>query len=104
MSYDNVDTYYENEVARNPYYLKTWLQYISAKSNAAPAVKYSLYERALKHLPRSYKLWNAYLTDVSARLKGKQISDRRYIGLKSTFERSLIHMNKMPRIWCVYIY
>ncbi len=49
------------EIARNPYSLKNWLRYLGAKTQAKPVKRYLLYERALKFLPGSYKLWWAYL-------------------------------------------
>ena len=50
------DLLYEEELLRNPYSLKMWLRYISARSDAAPKKRYLLYERALKVLPGSYKV------------------------------------------------
>ena len=93
------DAYFESEISRNPHHLKSWLQFIEHKRNSSPVTRYVVYERALKHLPRSYKLWMLYLTDISDHLRGKKMSDKRYLGLKNVFERSLVHMNKMPRIW-----
>jgi len=58
-----VDIGLEDEVARNPYSVKSWLAYTDAKSSAAPAVRYSVYERSLRLMPGSYKLWVAYLSD-----------------------------------------
>lgn len=60
-----------------------------------------IYERALKCLPRSYKLWQAYLRERSSNLADKCITSKRFEILINTFERALIHMNKMPRIWSV---
>jgi len=79
--------------------MKTWFLYLHSVSGAKPTTKYTLYERALKFLPRSYKLWWSYLNAISSRLDGKQVSDKRYLGLQSVFERSLVYMNKMPQIW-----
>ena len=93
--------YYESELARNPYNLRTWLAFLNTEKNSMPINRFVVYERAVKHLPRSYKLWVAYLTDLSTRLKGKKVTDKRCMGLKNTFERALVHMNKMPRIWYV---
>ena len=95
----STDAYFENEVTRNPHHMKTWFQFVDSKRDASPVIRFAIYERALKHLPRSYKIWKAYLNEVSTRLKGKSISDKRFLGLKNIFERSLVHMNKMPTIW-----
>lgn len=57
------DMQFEEEISRNPYYLKIWLAYLQFKNSASPSNRYMVYERALKYLPRSYKLWYAYLTE-----------------------------------------
>lgn len=61
-----------------------------------------LYERALKLVPGSYKLWHAYLKDRVARVSSKPITDPAYQVVNNTFERALVFMNKMPRIWLEY--
>lgn len=95
------DLAWEEEVARNPYGLKNWWRYIQhKKATRVFAVDvYVVYERSLKYLPRSYKLWRAYLDDRAENLIHCCITDKRYIILLNTFERALIHMHKMPRIW-----
>uniref|UniRef100_T1KW55 Suppressor of forked domain-containing protein n=1 Tax=Tetranychus urticae TaxID=32264 RepID=T1KW55_TETUR len=68
---------FEEEVCRYPYSIKHWLRYISAKKDekAPLEVVNLLYERALKELP----------------------------GINNCFERSLVFMHKMPRIWIEYL-
>jgi pre-mRNA-splicing factor SYF1 len=90
---------FEEEISRNPFYLKGWLKYLDYKKNSVPTDRYFVYERALKYLPRSYKLWFGYLSLRRARLEYVSINDKRYQLLLSTFERALVHMNKMPVIW-----
>jgi hypothetical protein len=51
------DLLYEEDVLRNPYNLKGWWRYIQAKKGAKPAQRNLLFERAVKELPGSYKLW-----------------------------------------------
>jgi pre-mRNA-splicing factor SYF1 len=96
------DKYYEDEVARNPYHLKAWTSYLTWKKEALPAMRFFIYERALKYLPRSYKLWFAYLMERKKGLRGKSVADKGYDILINTFERALVHMNKMPKIWKEY--
>ena len=91
----------EDEVSRNPYTLKTWLNYLLVKKSASSLVRYVIYERALKFLPRSYKLWHAYLGERRAAVEHKCLSDKSFTNLVQTFERALIHLHKMPRIWYV---
>eukprot|EP00955_Chlamydomonas_euryale_P041596 352041-Chlamydomonas_euryale.AAC.3 len=51
------DLLYEEELLRNPYNLKMWLRYIAARIDAPTRRRYLLYERALRALPGSYKVW-----------------------------------------------
>lgn len=90
---------FEDEVARNPYYLKAWLRYLEFRKAAPTTEKYAIYERALKYLPRSYKLWYSYLSLRSSRLSHACVTDKRFTRLINIFELSLVHMNKMPVIW-----
>lgn len=65
-----------------------------------------IYERALKELPGSFKLWYNYLKLRRNQMKGKCITDPDYDELNNVFERSLVFMYKMPRIWmdyCVFL-
>lgn len=65
-----------------------------------------LYERALKELPGSYKLWYNYLRTRRQQVKGRCIIDPTFEEVNNAFERSLIFMHKMPRIWmdyCVFL-
>eukprot|EP01041_Mallomonas_annulata_P004566 gene4566-9076_t len=96
------DLRYEEEIARNPYYLKNWWNYLLFKKECQPTARYIIFERALKYLPRSYKLWHAYLTERRDRTKNRSISDKKFILLINTYERALVHLHKMPRIWTDY--
>ena len=91
---------YEEEVIRNPYYLKAWLKYIEISRDKIPVPKqYILFERALQYLPRSYKLWIKYFQLRELRLTDAPINDSRFKQLIDTYEKSLVHMHKMPVIW-----
>jgi len=67
-------------------------------------------ERALALLPGSYKLWMNHL-DFRLSLLPKNtisgnndtISETKYKSIQSAFERSLVRMNTMPRIWLMYL-
>ena len=56
------DLPFEEELLRNPHSLKSWLRYIESREDAPPRTINLLYERALRELPGSYKLWYKYLT------------------------------------------
>ncbi|XP_015791103.1 pre-mRNA-splicing factor SYF1 [Tetranychus urticae] len=96
---------FEEEVCRYPYSIKHWLRYINAKKDekAPLEVVNLLYERALKELPGSYKLWYGYLLWRKRNLDGKSIVDIEYKQVNNCFERSLVFMHKMPRIWIEYL-
>lgn len=51
------DLPYEEEILRNAYSLKHWMRYVEYKKTAPRSVINQVYERALKQLPGSYKLW-----------------------------------------------
>lgn len=97
---DAQDLQYEDEAANNPYSLRTWLNYLEYKKNSPVIQRFAIYERGLSFLPRSYKLWHRYLQERRSQLKNCSFAeDERFMVLVKTFERSLVHMNKMPRIW-----
>lgn len=62
-----------------------------------------IYERALKSLPGSYKLWYNYLIERRAQLENLRVDDRAFEALNNTFERALAQMHKYPRIWLDYL-
>ncbi|KAG6531062.1 hypothetical protein ZIOFF_004832 [Zingiber officinale] len=62
-----------------------------------------IYERALKALPGSYKLWHAYLRERLEAVRGRPVNDLAFDSLNNTFERALVTMHKMPRIWLMYL-
>jgi pre-mRNA-splicing factor SYF1 len=115
---------YELELKKNPYYLKLWLTYLAYNQENDEIFRYKLYERALVFLPRSYKLWHAYLVERTSAVNDKSVIgithslsnlgylltyslthllDKRLELLVDCYERALVHLNKMPRIWLDYI-
>merc|ERR1712176_1201485 len=93
----------KNELSRNPCSHKNWIQYIQKNGKNHLPIKKVLYEQALKIFPASYKLWFAYLRekrDESVRFR----PDHPEIEVVSdTFQRSIVTMNKMPRIWLEFM-
>ncbi|KAJ1439699.1 pre-mRNA-splicing factor SYF1 [Ochromonadaceae sp. CCMP2298] len=100
---DAQDVQFEEEIARNPHYVKVWWSYLVVKHDAAPSARYMIYERALKYLPRSYKLWHAYLLERKRRADNKSVTSKKVQILVNTYERALVSMHKMPRIWLDYL-
>lgn len=97
------DLVYEEEILRNPFTLKLWWRYLVARRDAPFEKKGILYERAVKALPGSYKLWYAYLREKLDLVRGLPITHWRYENLNNTFERALVTMHRMPRIWIMYL-
>lgn len=91
------------EIARNPYALKAWLRYLEAKTQACqarPVKRYLIYERALKFLPGSYKLWAAYLQERRAAVEGKvPVTHARYQILVNTYERCVRALRRVVVWW-----
>ncbi|CAL8465590.1 g5126 [Coccomyxa elongata] len=80
-----------------------WWRYLEARRDAPARRRYILYERALKALPVSYKLWHAYLQERQKAVRGLAITDPAVASLNNTYERALVSMHKMPRIWLEYL-
>lgn len=99
MLFEDEDLPFEEDCIRNPYSLKSWLRYIDFKSKAGIAANwiavYLIYERALKQLPGSYKLWYSYLKLRRTHLKGKCISDSEYEEVNNVYDRALAYMSKV---------
>lgn len=102
---DDDDIPYEEDVVRNQYSVKHWLRYIEhklQKTATKQASIFMLYERALKSLPGSYKLWNRYLKYRRETVQNQLITSSQFQDLNNCYERSLVFMHKMPRIWIDY--
>ena len=103
---DSFDVDWEKTLLREPYDVELWLEYAQDKQRrgfSKPSVSV-VFERALALLPGSYKLWWTYLNirrswimDCPAEPNAPLI-----LSLNSTFERCLLYMNKMPKIWLFY--
>ena len=72
------------------------------KADAPKNMLNLVFERALKELPGSYKLWYNYLKVRRKQMKGRCVTDPGYDAVNSCFERCLVWMHKMPRIWMDY--
>ncbi|CAG8955878.1 hypothetical protein HYFRA_00008728 [Hymenoscyphus fraxineus] len=100
------DTIYEQDILRDAGTVKPWLAYIEFKIQHGSLHEQAyVLERACRQLPRSYKLWKMYLT-LRMKHLGKlnpAIFASEYAKVNSLFERALILLNKMPRIWEMYL-
>ncbi|XP_015122343.1 pre-mRNA-splicing factor SYF1 [Diachasma alloeum] len=93
---------YEEEMLRNPYSMKHWQRYIDHLKNTKSPNLNVVFRRALEKLPGSYKLWYNYLCNRRTQLKTKCIDDKMYEDVNNDYERALVFMHKMPRIWIEY--
>ncbi|KAJ8251347.1 hypothetical protein GJAV_G00220370 [Gymnothorax javanicus] len=100
--FEEDDLPYEEEIIRNPYSVKCWMRYIEYKQNGPKSVLNMIYERALKELPGSYKLWYNYLRERRKQVKGRCITEPAFEEVNNCHERALVFMHKMPRIWLDY--
>ncbi|KAF4805851.1 Pre-mRNA-splicing factor SYF1 [Colletotrichum siamense] len=100
------DSVYEQDVLRNPGSTKPWLAYIQFKTQHGTLRERAfVLERACLQLPRSYKLWKMHLTFRVKHVSklNPAIFAAEYRKVNALFERGLILLNKMPRIWELYL-
>jgi pre-mRNA-splicing factor SYF1 len=101
------DVVYEQDILRDPSSVKPWLRYIESKQQHRASLLDQAFvlERACAHLPRSYKLWKMYLEIRVKHLRNVDpvVHVTEYNKVNALFERALILLNKMPRIWEMYL-
>eukprot|EP00300_Choanocystis_sp_HF-7_P017933 c19881_g1_i1.p1 GENE.c19881_g1_i1~~c19881_g1_i1.p1 ORF type:complete len:933 (-),score=253.19 c19881_g1_i1:48-2846(-) len=97
------DVLYEEDVIRTPFEVKPWLRYLHHKIDAPQKARNLLYERALSYIPGSYKLWLRYVEERVRVIKHLCIDHPAYSAVINVFERCLVFMHKMPRIWIEYL-
>ncbi|KAI9827221.1 MAG: pre-mRNA-splicing factor syf1 [Thelocarpon impressellum] len=100
------DTIYEQDILRDAASVKPWLAYVEVKMRHGTLLEQAyVLERAVTVLPRSYKLWKMYLDLRVKHLAGMNpaIHFPQFAKVNCLFERSLILLNKMPRIWESYL-
>ncbi|KAL8925766.1 MAG: hypothetical protein Q9208_003263 [Pyrenodesmia sp. 3 TL-2023] len=100
------DIVYEQDIIRDPASTKPWLNYINYKFQYGSLLERAfVLERACLHLPRSYKLWKMYLELRIKHLRNKNpaLHATEYAKVNALFERALILLNKMPKIWEMFL-
>ncbi|XP_030401394.1 pre-mRNA-splicing factor SYF1 isoform X2 [Gopherus evgoodei] len=95
LFFEEEDLQYEEEILRNPFSVKCWIRYIEFKQNAPRHVLNLIYERALKELPGSYKLWYNYLKQRRKQVKNRCVTDPSYEEVNNCHERALVFMHKL---------
>ena len=56
-----------------------------------------------RSLLRQQQLWHAYLQERYEAVRDLRITEAAYPALNNTFERALVTMHKMPKIWELYL-
>ncbi|KFY22875.1 hypothetical protein V493_06276 [Pseudogymnoascus sp. VKM F-4281 (FW-2241)] len=100
------DTIYEQDILRDPESIKPWLEYINFKLRHGNLHEQAyVLERACLQLPRSYKLWRMYLSIRTKHLRklNPAIFAAEFAKVNSLFENALVLLNKMPKIWEMYL-
>lgn len=100
------DTIYEQDILRNPSSIKPWLEYANFKRQYGTMVERAfVLERACTTFPRSYKLWKMYLELRTQHLKKRNPAryQAHFMKVNALFERALVLLNKMPKIWEMYL-
>jgi pre-mRNA-splicing factor SYF1 len=100
---DESDILYEEEIIKNKYSPKVWLRYLDYKKDSPQSVRNLIYERALKEIPGSYKVWYAYLRERRGLVRYKSPLDPTLEDLNNAYERCLVFLHKMPRLWTEYL-
>ena len=128
IAIDDGDIPFEEDIVRNPYNVKSWLRFVEHKlievKNTKPRsfdhnvphedlIKIPLmrperqlnmiFERAVKELPGSYKIWRTYLTERRRQCQRFPPDSYHYEAANNAHERAMVFMHKMPRIWIEYI-
>lgn len=110
---DPVSSQFEYDLLRHAAYSpKTWLRYIEhLRHHDHDDVDFGpvdmVWERAVKVMPTCYKLWHGYIGWKMAQFRESiSPSSSASINLEhlvSLFERALIHLPRMPRLWLDYL-
>ncbi|SLM39491.1 pre-mrna-splicing factor syf1 [Lasallia pustulata] len=100
------DVIYEQDILRDPGSTKPWLAYVDFKHQHGTLLEQAfVLERACAQLPRSYKMWKMYLELRTKHLRNKNpaVHAKEFKKVNALFERALILLNKMPKIWEMYL-
>ncbi|KAG0202966.1 Pre-mRNA-splicing factor SYF1 [Mortierella sp. GBA30] len=103
----DTDLAFEEDLLRNPYSLRHWLRYLEHHAVSPIAQQFVVYERAVKELPGSYKLWKVYLDQRRQHLAKRNLpyvkAQEDWESVDDCYDRALVLLHKMPRIWIDYL-
>uniref|UniRef100_A0A060T2U4 Pre-mRNA-splicing factor SYF1 n=1 Tax=Blastobotrys adeninivorans TaxID=409370 RepID=A0A060T2U4_BLAAD len=99
------DVPYEQAILKNPNDLSPWLQYVEATQSRPLAFRAWVLERATAQMGRSYKLWKFYLDLRRQNIATISYYDHpeEFMAVNRLFEKAVVLLNKMPRIWIDYL-
>lgn len=98
MSNDWVQ-HHEEVIAKQKLSMRAWLDYwgsLDARDDVTPLEAIWILKRALRYLPRSYKLWKIlweFLLDTKQPVNV----------IVACFERAVLTLSSYPRVWMVYV-
>ncbi|KAF4702157.1 Pre-mRNA-splicing factor SYF1, partial [Perkinsus olseni] len=110
-----VDVEMEEELRRSPGSMRLWWYYIQATTkrmemrqnadlkDAFMEFLCQLHERALRELPRCYKIWHNYLKLRESWVADLCVTDPACDEVEGCYARAVCMLGKMPRIWEEYI-
>jgi len=90
---------FEEDLLRNPYSLRHWLRYLEHHATSSIAQQFIVYERAVKELPGSYKLWKTYLDLRKQHLSKRKLpyvkAQEEWESVDDCYERALVLLHKV---------
>ncbi|KAJ3368512.1 pre-mRNA-splicing factor syf1 [Allomyces arbusculus] len=103
------DLSYETDLVQHPYSVRGWLKYLLHLDplTTRPAHIAATWERAVRTLPGSYKLWKQYLAWCAARVRHAPRNSWAFAvevqRVAGCYRRALLTLHKMPRLWTEYL-
>ena len=74
------------------------------RSRGAPfSARAASFRESLARAPMSYKLWRLFLADAADQVRALSPAARERLELAALFEEALVHLHKMPALWCAYL-
>ena len=102
---DSTNAVFEHVLLDNPHSVETWCAYVRActEHKVSHTCQFVVYERAVRELPGSYKLWHGYLRDRVQWTLTRHPRSSAWRRTGRAFERALLTIHKYPRIWSLYL-
>eukprot|EP00767_Chilomastix_cuspidata_P004480 gnl/Chilomastix_cuspidata/4626.p1 GENE.gnl/Chilomastix_cuspidata/4626~~gnl/Chilomastix_cuspidata/4626.p1 ORF type:complete len:697 (-),score=300.18 gnl/Chilomastix_cuspidata/4626:518-2608(-) len=94
---------FEADVQAQPRDVRAWRRYLAGAREEAPRERFRIFERALRHNPRSYMLWRHYLLEREQSVAPLTPTDPAYKQTNRVYERALVALPTCPRLWILYI-